>query len=81
MGPWTSATGNSFPWPWVEGEQRGPLDVRGLDDAQLGNLARYRGTLAANTNPQRREHAQALKGLREAFDELIRRQFQRYSLP
>lgn len=71
----------SFPWPWVDDRQQTPLNVRTLDDAQLGNLARYRGVLAANTNPRKPEHASALDNLREAFNELIRRQTQRYSLP
>lgn len=65
-----------LPWPWVtEGEELASLDVHGLDDAQLGNLARYRGFLAANTSPGKREHAEALRDLRDAFDELIRRGF------
>ena len=65
MGPWS--------WPWMAGEVLQPLDVRGLDDAELANLTRYRGVLAANTHPKTREHAEALTDLREAFDELIRR--------
>lgn len=67
--------GASFPWPWIAGEQRAPLNLRTLNDGELGNLARYRGALAVNTNPRKREHTEALEGLRAAFDELIRRGF------
>ena len=68
------------PWPWVVSEERTPLDVRTLTDTQLSILARYRGFVAANTSPGKPEFRYALTGLREVFDELIKRQTKRYRL-
>jgi hypothetical protein len=66
-----------IPWPWMAKEHLAPMDVRGLDDAWLANLARYRGCVAANTIPGHPDHEPSVNRLREVFDEMIRRQYLR----
>jgi hypothetical protein len=67
MGPWPSDR-------FTEDEQRTSIDVRDLTDVELASLARYRGTLAANTIAGHPDHERAVSGLRAVYAEIERRQ-------
>jgi hypothetical protein len=59
---------------WVESETRAELDVRGLTDSELSNLARYRAVVAVNTVAGHSDHQRATERLSAAYGEIERRQ-------
>ena len=66
--------GTSVPWRWEEPEKQAQLDVGGLTDRELSNLARYRAVVAVNTWPGHPDHGRAVDRLSAAYGEIERRQ-------
>lgn len=71
---YTSVPYTSVPWHWKESEARGQLDVKGLTDGELSNLARYRAAVAVSTVPGHPDHERATERVSAAYGEIERRQ-------